>query len=131
MQSDSEVKTPGLLLDRHSYKIGENEFVMHHDYTWDEGDWLQDFLKKIKNTGNLYKSENITKQEAAKFLRTVLKYKDGSDPDDFNFGSATKTETSSIITDFFLTYMLLQISMQEFLKLSPDEREKLLMNLTN
>jgi hypothetical protein len=123
----AQEKTPELIIEKHSYKIGEKEFVMHHDYTWDEGEWLQEFLKKFKNTGNIYKSENIIKAEATTFLKTVLRPKDGSDIKDFNFGSATRTETSAVIIDFFLTYMLLQISMQEFLKLSEEEREKLLM----
>jgi hypothetical protein len=123
----AQEKTPELKLEKHSYKIGDKEFVMHHNYSWDEGEWLQNFLRKFSNTGNIYKSENITKDEAIKFLKTVLKYKDESNPVNFNFGSATKTETSQVIVDFFLTYMLLQISMQEFLKLSEEEREKLLM----
>jgi hypothetical protein len=126
----AQEKTPELNLEKHSYKIGDKEFNMHHDYSWDEGEWLQEFLKKFKNTGNIYKSENITKVEATTFLKTVLRPKDGSDIKDFNFGSATRTETSAVITDFFLTYMLLQISMQEFLRLSLQEREKLLMTLT-
>jgi hypothetical protein len=128
--NQAQEKIPELNLDKHSYKIGEKEFIIHHDYSWDEGEWLQGFLRKIKNTGNIYKSENITKTEATIFLKTVLRTKDGSDIKDFNFGSATKTETSSVITDFFLTYMLLQISMQAFLKLSEKEKEKLLMTLT-
>jgi hypothetical protein len=129
MQNNLEGKTPELLLEKYSYNIGGKEFILHHDYSWDEGEWLQEFLRKFNNTGNIYKSENISKTEATTFLKTVLKYKDGSNPVDFNFGSATKTETSQVITDFFLTYMLLQISMQQFLKLSEEEREKLLMTL--
>lgn len=127
--SDGIKKTPESLIDKHVYNIGGKEFVMHHDYSWDEYEWLDRFLKRIKKSGNVLVSDNISKNEVVKFMGIVLRYKDGSTPSNFNFGCATRAETMYVITDFFLIYALLQISMQEYLKLSETEREKLLMSL--
>jgi hypothetical protein len=129
VQSEELNKVPELLLEKHIYKIAGNEFVMHHDYTWDEYDWLDGFLRLIKNRGNILVSDNISKQDAVKFMSIVLRYKDGSTASGFNFGAATKSETLQIITDFFLTYALLKISIDKFLQLSEKEKEELLMSL--
>jgi hypothetical protein len=122
-------KPAELILEKHLYKIGSNEFIMHHDYTWDEFEWLDGFLRLVKNRGNVLVSENISKQDAVKFMSIILRYKDGSTASGFNFGAATKSETLQIITDFFLTYALSKISIDKFLQLSEKEREGLLMSL--
>jgi hypothetical protein len=129
MENEDTDKTSMLTLEKHIYIIAGREFIMHHDYSWDEYEWLDGFLKRIKNLGNVLVSDNISKSDAVKFMSTVLRYKDDSSAMDFNFGAATKTETMRIITDFFLTYALLKVSMYKFLQLSETEKEKLLMSL--
>lgn len=84
------------------YIIGNKEFVLREDLSFDELDLVEKFTNSFKaeNKAIISGGRNITNAEIKSIIKILVKPIDGSTVEDFNWGVLSPEQSVVIIADF-------------------------------
>ncbi len=84
------------------YLIGNKEFVLRDDLSFEEIDRVEEFTNPFKAVGKkiIESSRKYTSKEIVEFVKMLLNPIDGSNKDDFDWKQLTPDQSVNIIADF-------------------------------